>query len=163
MRNLVYCILVLFVACQPQSSRKATPSEYIPANARALLMIHDVERFRSEFRNNSLLESYRNSREDTEMLNVLEDILPLDLEDGSLVAFLPQDTTTLRRNWLLLIPQPPPLVPDSVAAAQPVTENLPWQLKDSTRLHVLNQNGILLVGPSSQSLESRSQSICAAA
>ncbi len=154
MRVLLLLTLLLFIGCQTQSERRDTPSAYIPSDARALLVIHDMEQFRSEFRNNTLLESFVDQGQNSEMLGILEEILPLDLEDGSLVVFLPPDSTLAsRRNYVLLVPDAPDEIRDSISAANPPAEEFPWQLEDSTKLQVARQNGIVLVSPSSRTTE----------
>ena len=91
MRYLLLLTAFVFLSCQPEKNRTASPSDFIPRDTRALLVIHDMERFRSDFRNNTLLAAFREGEGQPELLRALEEILPLELENGSLIAFRSTD------------------------------------------------------------------------
>lgn len=155
MRYLFLLTAFVFLSCQPEKNRTASPSDFIPRDTRALLVIHDMERFRSDFRNNTLLAAFREGEGEPELLRALEEILPLELENGSLIAFRSPDGASVpERDWILLIPQPPPLGTDSLDLADAPAWTSSWQLGDSTRLHTELRNGVLLASPDPRALAS---------
>ena len=117
--------------CLPDIQENPAAEQWVPRQTAALLKIHDAERFRSDFRNNMLVQSYREARENYRIMDLLEEVLDLEIENGTLLAMLPADSTrTQAQSWLLIMPNGEKYVP-----------------ADSSGLYLRKESGFVRLSP----------------
>lgn len=112
---LLACLLTALSSCVQRDRDSANPWGLIPASSDVVLQLHDVERFRSEYRNNGLLRHYREVSGGNRLFGVLDQVLELELGPGCLVAVTVDPGEDPR--WLVVFEEVWQPVPDSVGAA----------------------------------------------
>ncbi len=126
---LIACCLIALTSCVQPGDETANPWDLLPASSDAVLQLHDVERFRSEYRNNGLLQHYREVSGGNRLFGVLEEVLELELGPGCLVAVTGDPDK--EPQWLAVFEEVWQPAPDSAGAAG---SGPAWTLPDSSGL-----------------------------
>lgn len=126
---LLACCLTALTSCVQTDREPANPWNLVPASSGAVLQLHDVERFRSEYRNNRLLGHYREASGRNPLFGVLDQVLELELGPGCLLAIGGNPDEGLQ--WLAVFEEVWQPDPDSTGTGDSGTA---WTLPDSSGL-----------------------------
>ncbi|MBC2837706.1 hypothetical protein [Robiginitalea sp. SC105] len=162
--------LIVLESCRTADADELSPWDVVPDSAAIVLQIHDPGRFRSEFRNNKLMENFRAAAPGNKLFRVLDEALMLDPAGESLliVQDAPEDA-----NWLLVFPEnrypamdslpevrdDSPAGPraDSVAATSSISLQAAARvLPDSSNLLESRRSGLILISNSRRLLQEAS-------
>ncbi len=116
-------LILLLSGCGSGEPSGSDPLDFLPGNTEALLQIHSTEKFRSEFQNNGLIDSYR-KRFPNDLYTTLDSLLGMEIGPGALFAWSEQAGE--RHSWLLVFKDTPIRATDSLD-----TEEAGWHLPDS--------------------------------
>ena len=141
-------LLVLAGSCRPATDRPSEPQAYLPDSASVVLAIHDPERFRSEFRNNGLLQNFKESQPNNALFNALDSLMLLDLNPDALISL--QSTPDGPLLWLVTQRERTSPVADSLAASGTSAALAPTG--NDSLWHSARENGVLLLSNSREFL-----------
>lgn len=136
-------LIALAWGCDTGTSSEDSPLSYLPPETYAILQIHNTQKFRSEFENNPVLASYRETFP-KDGIKSIDSVLALDLGESAVMAWSAGSQS--QNKWVLIFKEPVWNLSDSLDITP-----TKWTLPDSSSWNTA-QSGIWRLVASDETL-----------